>query len=320
MKKTNNFVLLLALLLGGCTITTQQNGGTIKLSESDLPEDTFNFLLVNDAGRNGWYDQKPIAAEMGRLAEEIDIEFVASAGDLFHYLGVQSIADPLWLTNYELIYDHPELQIDWHPALGNHEYHGNTQSVIDYTGVSRRWEMPARYYTKSFKVEDGATLRVLWIDTAPLIDKYHRESDEYPDVARQDGTRELAWIDSVLTASAETWKVVIGHHPIYAETSKDDDERTDLQKRLDPILRKHGVDLYLCGHIHNFQHIRRTENGIDYVVNSSASQSRKVASIEGTQFCSSETGFSVVSATPDSLKLYMLDRNAALLHTVRRGK
>ena len=41
----------------------------------------------------------------------------------------------------------------------------------------------------------------------------------------------------------EDWVVVIGHHPIYAETSKDDSERSDMQKRLDPILRKHKVDI-----------------------------------------------------------------------------
>ncbi len=47
--------------------------------------------------------------------------------------------------------------------------------------------------------------------------------------------KQLAWIDSVLTAAKEDWVVVIGHHPIYAETSKDDSERSDMQKRLDPI-------------------------------------------------------------------------------------
>ena len=76
--------------------------------------------------------------------------------------------DPLWMTNYELIYSHPELQIPWYPILGNHEYRGNTQAVLDYSAVSRRWQMPARYYSKVFE-EDGATLRVVFIDTTPLM-------------------------------------------------------------------------------------------------------------------------------------------------------
>ncbi len=313
MKKVNKVTLLFLLLLGGCTAAAQEKF-------SDLPEDeSFNFILVNDAGRNGAYDQKPIAAEMGALAERADIEFVAGAGDIFHYMGVQSTTDPLWMTNYELIYNHPELQIEWYPVLGNHEYQGSAQAVIDYSAVSRRWSMPARYYTKSFEIEDGATLRLLFVDTAPLIDKY-RGDDEYTDAGDQDMERQLAWIDSVLTACEETWTVVVGHHPIWAGTDKDDHERTDLQARLEPILKKHGVDIYLCGHIHNFQHIRRPESTIDYVVNGSASQGREVVALEGQVFASPATGFSVVAASPRSLKLHMLDRDARLLHTVERRK
>lgn len=74
-----------------------------------LDGDTFNFIVANDLGRNGYYDQKPIAEQMGQLAEEIDIEFVAAAGDIHHFEGVASVEDPLWMTDYELVYSHPEL-------------------------------------------------------------------------------------------------------------------------------------------------------------------------------------------------------------------
>ncbi len=107
-------------------------------------EDKLNFYVANDLGRNGYYDQKPIAELMGTLAETIGPEFVLAAGDVHHFEGVRSVDDPLWMTNFELIYSHPELMIDWFPLLGNHEYRGNTQAVLDYTQVSRRWTMPAR--------------------------------------------------------------------------------------------------------------------------------------------------------------------------------
>ncbi len=102
--------------------------------------------------------------------------------------------------------------------------------------------------------------------------------------------KQLAWIDSVLTAAKEDWVVVIGHHPIYAETSKDDSERSDMQKRLDPILRKHKVDIYACGHIHNFQHLRVPGSDIDYVVNSAGSLSRKVKTSGRHSVLQSRTG------------------------------
>lgn len=326
-KKTIAFPLphsLFALLLSCCIVAlgscqrTQPEQKAVSYEQLDsLLDDHFNFIVANDLGRNGYYDQKTIAERMGELAENTDIEFVAAAGDVHHFEGVASVNDPLWSTNYELIYSHPELMIDWFPILGNHEYRGNTQAVLDYTKVSRRWSMPARYYAKSFEVENGATLKLIFIDTTPLIDKYREEAEEsYPDVTAQDMERQLQWLDSTLHASNETWKVVIGHHPIYAQTPKDEIERKNMQQRVDPLLRKYGVNLYVAGHIHNFQHIKPAGSPVDYVVNTSGSLSRKVSPIEGTVFCSPETGFSVISVSDKELKLYMLDKNCHILHTV----
>lgn len=276
-----------------------------------------NFFLVNDLGRNGYYDQKPIAELLGTMAEEIGPECIIAAGDVHHFEGVRSVDDPLWMTNYELIYSHPELMIHWYPILGNHEYRGNTQAVLDYTNVSRRWEMPARYYTQAFE-EDGTTVRFVLVDTTPLMQKYRKDTRKYPDACRQDNEKQLAWVDSVLTSAKEDWIVVIGHHPIYAETSKEASERIDMQNTLDKVLRRHNnVALYACGHIHNFQHIRPKGCKFDYVVNSSASLSRKVGMTDGTVFCSPEPGFSVITADKKELCLYMVDKSGKALHTVR---
>lgn len=281
----------------------------------------FNFIVCNDLGRNGYYDQKPIAELMGRMSEEgVDPEFVAALGDIHHFNGVQSTADPLWMTNYELVYSHPELMLDWFAILGNHEYRGNTQACIDYSGVSRRWVMPARYYTKVF-AHDGMTLRLVWIDTTPMISKYRNLPEGYPDAARQDWHRQQQWLDSVLTAEREDWVIVMGHHPIFADTGKELTERTDMQQNVDAILRKHKVDFYINGHIHNFQHIRSKGSNIDYITNSSASLARsKVKAVEGTVFCSGEPGFSVVSVTRDTLALRMIDKAGHILHEIIRTR
>lgn len=305
--------LVLFLLLTVATLASAQG------VDYSVFDNKFNFYIANDLGRNGYYDQKPIAEQMGVMGEEIGPEFVVATGDIHHFEGVRSVNDPLWMTNFELIYSHPELMIDWFPVLGNHEYRGNTQAVLDYSHVSRRWTMPARYYTKAF-ADNGATLRILWLDTAPLINKYRNDSATYPDACRQDMEKQLAWADSVLTAATEDWVIVVGHHPIYAETPKDGSERTDLQTRLDPVLRKHKVDMYVCGHIHNFQHIRVPDSNIDYVVNSSGSLARKVKPIEGTRFCSPEPGFSVCSADKQELTLRMIDKKGNILYTVSRKK
>lgn len=292
---------------------------TRELTEEEL-DDRFNFYVVNDLGRNGYYDQRPIAERMGEMEPVVGFEFIAALGDVHHFEGVASVNDPLWMTNYELVYAHPELMVDWFPILGNHEYRGNTQAVLDYAKVSRRWSMPARYYTKLYEIEDtDASIRLIFIDTTPLIDKY-REEDGYPDARKQDNDRQLRWLDSVLTVNKATWTVVMGHHPIYAQTSKSDTERADMQQRVNTILLKHNVDMYVCGHIHNYQHIRRPDSPIDYIVNTSASLSREVEPTEGTVFCSGATGFSVCSASAKDLKFYMLDKEGRVLHVVERRK
>lgn len=279
-----------------------------------------NLYLANDLGRNGYYDQKPIAELMGRMGETIGPKCVIAAGDIHHFNGVASVNDPLWTTNYEQIYSHPELMIDWYPVLGNHEYRGNTQAVLDYGQISRRWMMPSRYYTKVFN-KKGLSLRVVFIDTTPLINRYRKEYTTYPDAKKQNDVAQLQWLDETLRNAHEDWVIVVGHHPIYAETSKSQEERDDMQKKVLPLLHKYNnVALYACGHIHNFQHIRKSNDKIDYVVNSSASLARKVNPIDGTQFCSSEPGFSVISATSSQLNLYMIDKEGKVLYTVTHRK
>ena len=279
-----------------------------------------NLFIANDLGRNGYYEQKPIAELMGKMGEEIGPEAVIAAGDVHHFEGVISTQDPLWMTNYELIYSHPELMISWFPVLGNHEYRGSTQAVLDYRNVSRRWEIGGRYYTKVYD-DNGVSIRLVLIDTTPLINRYHHDST-YPDVDSQDIDAQLKWIDETLNAAKEDWVIVVGHHPMYAQTKKDEIEQKDMQSRLPPILQqyKDKVAMYVCGHIHNFQHIRRGNDGIDYVVNTSASLARKVSATEGTVFCSPSEGFSVVSATKQQLNLYMIDKTGNVIHQINKSK
>lgn len=289
-------------------------------AQDKIEKGDINLIVVSDLGRNGYYDQKGVASTMGLVAEKIGPDAVLALGDTHHYEGVQSVSDPLWMTNYELIYSHPELMVHWYPVCGNHEYRGSTQAVLDYSAISRRWDMPARYYTKVFGDKDEATVRIVFIDTAPLIDKYRKNNATYPDACRQDPEAQLEWLDKTLADATEDWVVVVGHHPIYAFTDKPDSERSDLQKRVDPILRKHKADMYICGHIHNYQHIRKSDSGTDYVVNTSGSKTRAAGKTDGTVFCSDAAGFSVLTADKKALRLNLLDKDGRVIYTVSRNK
>ncbi len=323
--------LIVALVMGLRAVLTGQRGAAVPALDQQVlaPVDArslaeldgrFTFLIASDLGRNGYYDQKQVAEMMGEVAGLADPEFIALVGDTHHFQGVRSVQDPLWLTNFEWIYKHPELMISWHPVLGNHEYEGSTQAVLDYATVSRRWEMPDRYYAMTETVSEGVDLLLLYIDTPSLIDKYRDNPGRHPDAGRQDMDQQLAWIDTTLGASKAKWQVVIGHHPVYAGTTKDKAERTDLQERLQPLLDKHEVDALVSGHIHNFQHIRVPGSEVDYFVNSSASQSRPVVPFEGARFASPDPGFSLCTVTDEELTMTFVNHDGKILYQHSRTK
>ncbi len=324
MKKHTHSLAVLILLLTVFQITSLYSQ-----SETVLPKDAdalaeldghFTFMIASDLGRNGYYDQRPVAEMMGEVASIADPEFVAMIGDAHHFMGVRSVHDPLWETNFEWIYKHPELMIPWRPVLGNHEYEGNTRAVLDYSEISRRWQMPGRYYAINWPVSEEVDALLLFIDTPPLIDKYRNDPVEFHDAGKQSMEKELAWIDSTLAASDSKWKIVMGHHPIYAGTTKSKSERLDLQKRLQPLLDKHNVDFSVAGHIHNFQHIRVAGSNVDYFVNSSASKTRQVVPFEGALFGSPDSGFSLCTVKENELIIAFVNKHGEIIYQYARRK
>ena len=316
-NKLHNIALttLTLLMLSAATVMTAQTPADWKKLKGNV-----TMYLANDLGRNGYYDQKPIAELMGRMGETLKPKCVIAAGDVHHFNGIQSVNDPLWMTNYELIYSHPELMINWFPVCGNHEYRGNTQAVIDYAKGSRRWMMPSRYYYKVVSSK-GTTVRVVFVDTTPLIQRYRNNPEVYPDARMQNMEAQLQWLDATLRDAKEDWVIVVGHHPIYAQTEKNTVEQEDLRRCLLPVLQRyHNVSIYACGHIHDFQHIKMQGDDIDYVVNSAGALARDVKPIDGTVFCSEKTGFSVIAADKKQLFLYMIDKEGNVIHTVSKKK
>ncbi len=279
--------------------------------------DGFNFIIASDLGRNGYKDQKPVAEMMGAVADLMDVEFIVAAGDEHHFMGVASVQDPLWLTNFEHIYSHYGLMIPWYPILGNHEYRGNTQAVIDYSRISRRWQMPARYYSKVFAVNDSQSVQLFLLDTPPLIDKYRKDTLNYPDAGKQSLQAQLRWLEKELRQSKATWKIAVGHHPLVAGTNKEAQEQTDLQARLLPLLERYGVPLYVAGHIHNFQHLRLPSSPMEHFINGSAAEFRPIVQRGEMLFSAPSSGFTLCSLLPDAIEVIFLDQHGKVLYRYR---
>jgi len=308
MKRASSIFLI--LLIWVFSVNAQ-----VLINPEKLPSNALNFMVANDMGRRGVSEQKNIATLMGKEAEFNMINFIAVAGDPIHDDGVKSTEDSEWKDKFENIYTATSLiNTPWYVVSGNHEYHGSVQAILDYSKLSDRWKAPARYYSIEKSIgETGNKCLFVFIDTAPLIDKY-RSGSEYSDAGKQNIEKQLKWIDSTLVSSKDRWKIVIGHHPVYADTDKAETERTDMQKRLGTILENRKADVYICGHIHNFQHLKPEGKTVNYIVNSSASQSRKVNKTDGTLFCNPNPGFTVCSVTQESFTFSFIDHKGETIY------
>lgn len=292
---------------------------------------SLSFLAVGDWGREGAYHQRDVAIQMAESARELDARFVVSVGDNFYEDGVRSVDDPAWRTSFEEIYDAPSLQVPWHVALGNHDYRGNVEAQIDYSARSDRWRLPSRWYSIEERAPDGATVELFVTDTTPLIDFYYRDSPTAEQVESQKTTvpLQLAWLDRALSQSHAQWKIVIGHHPVYSGWLEPGrrlspgnpyfELRTlggtpDLMARLDPILRRHRVPLYLNGHNHDLQHVRL--GSTDFVCTGAGSKLGDFCDLGGADFCALRSGFVSCTVDRDLLRVVYRDRTGARLHVV----
>lgn len=316
-------VIASVIIFNSCTgpkTTTAPIATAITTIESDsiVTSETFsnafNFIIVSDWGRNGITDQQEVADQMAKTADSASVEFIATCGDNFQINGVASDQDPLWMVNFENVYKGNSLHVDWYPVLGNHDYKGNTQAEIDYSKISRRWRMTDRNYTFSKKINDSISARFIFLDTPPLIDEYRNNPEEYPDAIKQNADKEIKWLKDVLANSKEQWKIVFGHHPVYSASQKHGNTK-EMISRVKPLLEQYNAQFYICGHDHDFQHLREKGRNVDYIVTGTGSEIRPSSSNEMSLFSKSEPGFSVISLKADSLRICFVGKNGNIVYS-----
>jgi hypothetical protein len=308
MKKS---LLFFAMILFVFTARMPVSGQTIPLPTKE----SYNFIVISDFGRNGYFNQKEVADMMAGVATESGVSFYVTGGDNFQISGVESTQDPLWMSSFENIYTHPSSLYDWYPALGNHDHGGNVQAEIDYSKISRRWKMPASYYTL-VKTKNGVSVRLVILDTEPIVGAFNGTNPNY---TKEQSKKQLAWADSVLTVATEQWVIVVGHHPVFSDHPTRGNNEA-LVAQLNPILNKHNVDFYIGSHDHIFQHLKDPKSKIDYFVNTAASEVRPASSNEMTVFAASSPGFSICSATKTSLSIYFINIEGKAIYQYSRQK
>jgi tartrate-resistant acid phosphatase type 5 len=315
---------ILAILVLSCnkvaklpTIESNINGLSSQLEKLDAG--SYPFFIISDWGFNGHFSQKEVAMAMEQTCGTISPKMIVSCGDNFQVNGVQSVNDPLWMTNFEQVYSHPGLLVDWHPVLGNHDYKGNTQALIDYSLISRRWKMPAHYYTLVKTVNDSTQARFVFIDTPSLLSYYWQRANDYPDVVKQDSAQQIVWLRDVLANADEDWIFVFGHHPLFSFGSRHGDT-PELIAKLKGLFDEHHVDFYFSGHDHDFQHINPDSGKVDYFVTGTGGRIRENNSEGKAIFSASTPGFTLADIDHNKANIHFISSRGRILYSFLKQK
>ncbi|MCD9086824.1 metallophosphoesterase family protein [Stenotrophomonas sp. SY1] len=131
------------------------------------------------------------------------------------------------------------------PAAGNHEY------FEEFEDTPQERRVLGGHWPVSFALPGNgaanATSTTYWFDYQAVR------------VVVLDGTSALdlgtartqaKWLDGVLAASRQPWNIVVVHQPLYPLRAERDN--TVLAEQVQPVLRRHHVDLVLQGHDHTY--------------------------------------------------------------------
>ena len=283
-------------------------------------KNSLNLLVVGDWGRAGEYRQREVATQMGKAAHTVEADFIVSTGDNFYPSGVASVQDPLWKRSFEDVYTAFSLQEEWYPVLGNHDYDGDAQAQIEYSRISRRWRLPARYHHFERTTKDGTTVLFLFLDTNPFEKKYYRE-DQGPffrsnlATGAADSLAQKEWLLDVLQKSKARWKIVFGHHPLYS-AGKRKGLTEDVASSLLPILVKGGAHLYVAGHEHQLEH-DVLEGGLHHFISGAGSEVRPVGGNALTRYVAAEHGFLSLSINREAVHCRFVNDTGRIVYDTR---
>ncbi len=266
------------------------------------------FIVFGDMG-TGHSDQYKVAEAMAQRAKSDHVDFILTVGDNFYEDGVSSVDDPQWKTKFEDVYADPALQLPIYPILGNHDHNGNPKAQVEYSQRNKNWKMPAQYYTFTHTLGDETTVQYFAIDSDPI------------QRGGGDSAEQLTWLDAELAKSAARWRIVFGHHPLYSNGEAHGDNAAMIAK-VGPLLTKHHVDVYLCGHDHTLEMFKPI-GGVYHVVTGAGGgpdMAYGVAWTDESYYAATLGGFTLlrVGKSEIVIEFVRLDGRTQYAHTITK--
>lgn len=91
---------------------------------------------------------------------------------------------------------------------------------------------------------------------------------------------QLEFLDRALAETDATWRIVLLHHPPYSAGYQGSDETA--RDAVAPIVERHGVQLVLSGHDHDYQR-SKVINGVTYIVSGAGAGTRRTGEASFTE-------------------------------------
>ena len=247
------------------------------------PPGTLRWFALADSG-SGDANQRAVGRQMAAVHRQRPVDLVVLGGDNIYPSGDMALIEATFRRPYaELL----AAGVPFHAVLGNHDIrtaNGNPQVAYPPFGMAGRF-----YNLRRGPVE------FVMLDTN----------------GNADWQRQLAWLRTVLSRSTAPWKVVVGHHPIYSSGLYGNDPA--LQAKLGAVMQKHGVQLYINGHEHNYERSVPI-GGITYlVVGGGGAVLRPVIATAQTARCTSVHSFVELEAGPHELRVSAWDKTGRLI-------
>lgn len=230
------------------------------------------FVSVADTG-TGARGQYAVAKAMNFYHLRNPYSLVVLAGDNIYNNGEIEKVNAVFERPYQ-----PLLKkgVKFHACLGNHDIRtDNGEPQVKYPGFN----MQGRYYTFN-----RGQVQFFALDTN----------------GNADWKNQLPWLEQQLKASKAPWKIVFGHHPIYA--SGHYGSSTKFIQTFTPLFQKYGVQLYINGHEHHYERTREI-NGTTYLICGAGAGSRPVGRSEWTEYATTNLSFAAYEVYPDRIEI-----------------
>lgn len=193
-------------------------------------EPLLRFVSIADTG-TGAAGQYDVAEAMATYHQQHPYPLVVMAGDNIYNNGEIQKISAVFEQPYQVLRDRG---VRFQAVLGNHDIRtaqGNPQVAYPEFHMAGQ-----RYYT--FR---QGPLQFFALDTNSTAD----------------WERQLPWLAQALAASDAPWKVVVGHHQIYA-SGVYGVNGAQWADRLKVLFQTHQVALYINGHEHHYERDRKS--------------------------------------------------------------